>query len=328
MDRIKNARAILSLLSGIFLATAAQSATTPTDNYPDKPIRFVVGFSPGGGTDTVARVLAQKVSASLGQPIVVENRVGAGGALASETVARAAPDGYTVLFVSASFTIAPSFETLRFDPVKDFSPITLVSSAPYLVVVNPSVQANSVKELISLAKANPGKLNYASAGVGSGLHLAGELFKSMADVNIMHVPYKGAVAISDLISGTVQLSFAGIPQTIQQVKAGRLRALAVTSSSRSPILPEIPTIAESGVAGYEMVSWYGVLAPAGVPKNRIDLLSTEIRRALAEPAVREQLAREGHETRGTSPKEFSDFIKKDLEKWGQLVRSGGIEGGH
>jgi tripartite-type tricarboxylate transporter receptor subunit TctC len=326
MGKVMRAALTSCLMPALFLAAAAQAGTPQVQDYPNKPIRFVVGFSPGGGTDTVARILAQKIGTAWGQSIVVDNRPGAGGVIASELVAKAAPDGYTILFVSASFTITPSLQnSLPFDPLKDFSPVSLASSAPYLLVVHPSVKAYSVKDLISLAKAQPGKLNYASAGIGSGLHLAGELFKSMANVDIVHVPYKGAVGITDLLAGAVQLSFAGIPQTIHHVKAGRLRALAVTSSRRAAAAPEVPTIAESGVPGYEMDSWYGVLAPARVPKSRTEFLSAAIRRTLEDPDVKEKLAREGHETRGTSPGEFSDFIKKELAQWSHVVRNAGIK---
>jgi tripartite-type tricarboxylate transporter receptor subunit TctC len=313
------------MLAAALFTAAAHAGPIPGDDFPSRPIRFVVGFSPGGGTDTVARIIAQKLGSSLGQPIVVDNRPGAGGAMASEFAAKSEPDGYTILFISSSFTIAPNFQKLSFDPVKDFSPVTLVSSAPLLLVVNPKVPANSVQQLLAQAKEHPGKLNYASAGIGSGLHIAGELFKSMAHVDIVHVPYKGAVGVSDLLAGTVQMSFAGIPQTIQQVKAGQLVALAVTSAKRSPFLPDIPTIAESGVPGYDMESWYGVVAPAGVPKARLEFLSAEIRRALADPKIKEQLAREGHEVRATSPKEFADLIDSEMKKWADLVRTAGIE---
>jgi tripartite-type tricarboxylate transporter receptor subunit TctC len=313
------------ILAAVLFTAAAHAGPIPGDDFPSRPIRFVVGFSPGGGTDTVARIMAQKLGATLGQSIVVDNRPGAGGAMASEYVAKSAPDGYTILFVSSSFTIAPNFQKLSFDPIKDFSPVSLVSSAPLLLVVNPKVPVNSVQQLLDMAKARPGKLNYASAGIGSGLHIAGELFKSLAHVDIVHVPYKGAVGISDLLAGTVQMSFAGIPQTIQSVKAGQLRALAVTSAKRSPFLPDIPTIAESGVPGYDMESWYGVVAPAGLPKARLEFLSAAIRRAASDPQIKEQLAREGHEVRGSSPEQFADLIGTEMKKWSELVRTSGIE---
>jgi tripartite-type tricarboxylate transporter receptor subunit TctC len=313
------------ILAAVLCTSATHAGSIPGDNFPDRPIRIVVGFSPGGGTDTIARIIAQKLGPRVGQSIVVDNRPGAGGAMASEYTAKAAPDGYTILIVSSSLTISPNFQKQSFDPVKDFSPITEVSSAPLLLVVNPKVPADSVQQLLALARAHPGKLNYASAGIGSGLHIAGELFKSMAHVDITHVPYKGAVSVSDLLAGTVQMSFSGIPQTIQSVKAGQLRALAVTSARRSPFLPDIPTIAESGVPGYDYEQWYGVLAPAGVPQARLDYLSSEIRGVLADPQVKKQLALEGHEVQATTPAQFARLIADEMKKWKELVRTAGIE---
>ena len=307
------------------LCASAVSAADMQQGYPAKPMRFVVGFAPGGGTDTVARILAQKLGESFGQSVVVDNRAGAGGNIANELVATAAPDGYTILFVSASFAIHPSlYKKLPYDPAKDFTPVSLASSSPYLLALHPSVPARSVQELIALAKAQPGKLNYASAGTGSTLHLAAELFKSMAGVDIVHVPYKGANGITDLLAGAVQLTFAGLPQTLPHVKAGRLRGLAVTTSQRAAAIPELPTIAEAGVPGYEVDSWYGVLEPAGTPTSRIDALSNAIRAALREPDVKAKFAAQGLETRGTSPRDFGAYITREMPKWAKVVRAAGI----
>ncbi|MEI7681618.1 MAG: tripartite tricarboxylate transporter substrate binding protein [Betaproteobacteria bacterium] len=298
----------------------ACAAAEPVDVYPSRPLRFVVGFTPGGGSDLVARLLGQKLTENLGQPVVVDNRPGAGGNLANEIVVKAAPDAYSVLIASSSFTIQPAiYNNLSYKPQIDFAPVVLASSSPYLLVVHPSVPAQSVKELIVLAKAQPGKLNYASAGAGSALHLASELFKSMAGVDIVHVPYKGSNGIPDLIAGAVQVTIAGPPQTMVHVRAGRLRALAVTSSKRAAIAPQLPTIAEAGVPGYEVDSWYGALLPAASPRVRVEKLAAEINRALASTDLREKLLAQGLEPRGGSSAEFAAVIRGDIAKWTKVV---------
>jgi tripartite-type tricarboxylate transporter receptor subunit TctC len=293
--------------------------------YPDKPIRFVVGFSAGGGTDTVARILGQKMSEIFGQQIVVENRPGAGGRIASQVVAKSRPDGATILFVSAGFAIdAALYKTLSFDPIGDFAPISMAASAPYVVVVHPSVQAHTVAELIALAKRAPGTLNDASAGPGSTLDLAFQLFRSKAGVNIVEVSYQGANGIPDLISGRVQLSFAGLPQTAAFIKSGQLRALAVSTPQRSALAPDLPTVAESGLPGYAVTSWYGALAPAGTPPAIVAKLSDGIKQALADPQVRARLVANGIEPRGTSPDEFAGTIKSEIDQWKKVVKDAGI----
>ena len=300
-------------------------AADPAAAYPAKPIRFIVGFTPGGTSDVVARLLAVKLAETWAQPLVVDNRPGAGGNLAIELVARSAPDGYTLLCASSSFSIIPSLNReLSYNPIRDFAPVTLATSAPYLLVLHPAVPAQTVKELIGLAKAQPGKLNYASAGAGSTLHLAGELFKSLAGVDIVHVPYKGATGITDLIAGAVQLSFAGLPQTLPHVKAGRLKALAVTTSRRAAALPELPTIAEAGVPNYEVDPWYGVIAPAATPRAIIERLHAAFARALAAPDVREKFMLQGLESRASTPAEFAALIKNEIAKWSKVVREAGI----
>jgi tripartite-type tricarboxylate transporter receptor subunit TctC len=323
---MKNAKyAALALPFAIARATCADAAD-PAAAYPAKPIRFIVGFTPGGTSDVVARLLAQKLAETWTQPLVVDNRPGAGGNLAVEIVARSAPDGYTLLCASSSFSIIPSLiRNLSYSPTRDFAPVTLMSSAPYLLVLHPAVPAQSVKELIALAKAQPGKLNYASAGAGSTLHLAGELFKSLAGVDIVHVPYKGATGVTDLIAGAVQLSFAGLPQTLPHVKAGRLKALAVTTARRAAALPDLPTIAEAGVPGYEVDPWYGVIAPAGTPRAIIEQLNTAFARALAAPDVKEKFMLQGLEPRATTPAEFAALIEKEIAKWAKVVRDAGIK---
>jgi len=303
----------------------AEPADVPVA-YPAKPIRFIVGFTPGGTSDVVARLLSAKLAETWTQPLVVDNRPGAGGNLAVEIVARSAPDGYTLLCASSSFSIIPSLiRELSYNPLKDFAPVTLMTSAPYLLVLHPAVPAQSVKELIVLAKAQPGKLNYASAGAGSTLHLAGELFKSLAGVDIVHVPYKGATGITDLIAGAVQLSFAGVPQTLPHVKAGRLKALAVTTARRATVVPDLPTIAEAGVPGYDVDPWYGVIAPAGAPRAIIEQLNGAFARALNAPDVKEKFMLQGLEPRASTPAEFSGLIEKEIAKWSKVVRDAGIK---
>ncbi len=311
---------------GTLFAMQCAAAADPAGSYPAKPIRFIVGFTPGGTSDVVARLLAVKMAETWTQPLVVDNRPGAGGNLANEIVARSAADGYTLLCASSSFSIIPAVtRSLSYSPTKDFAPVTLASSAPYLMVLYPAVPAQSVKELIALAKAQPGKLNYASAGSGSTLHLAGELFKSLAGVDIVHVPYKGATGITDLIAGAVQLSFAGLPQTLPHVKSGRLKALAVTTLRRAAAVPDLPTIAEAGVPGYEVDPWYGVIAPAGTPRAIIDRLNAAFARALAAPDVKEKFLLQGIEPRSSTPAEFSGIIGKEIVKWSKVVRDAGIK---
>ena len=307
-------------------ALAAATPALAAELYPAKPVRFIVGFTPGGGSDMVARLLGQKLGEAWGQPVVVDNRPGAGGNLATELVVKSAADAYTVLIASSSFTIQPAlYANLSYRPVADFAPVVLASSSPYLLVVHPAVAAQSVKELIALAKAQPGKLNYASAGAGSALHLASELFKSMAGVDIVHVPYKGTNGIPDLIAGAVQMTIAGPPQTLTHVRAGRLRALAVTSSKRAGVAPQLPTIAEAGVPGYEVEAWYGALVPAATPRARVDQLAAAINRALASGDLREKLALQGLDPRGGSPAEFATVIRDYIAKWGRVVRDAGIK---
>src|SRR4051812_6122033 len=302
-------------LFAIAFTGVAQPADVSTA-YPVKPIRFIVGFTPGGTSDVVARLLALKLAQTWTQPLVVDNRPGAGGNLANEIVARSVPDGYTLLCASSSFSIIPSLNReLSYDPRKDFSPVTLASSAPYMLVLHPAVPAQTVKDLIALANAQPGKLNYASAGSGSTLHLAGELFKSLAGVDIVHVPYKGATGITDLIAGAVQLSFAGLPQTLPHVKAGRLKGLAVTTLRRAAALPELPTIAEAGVPGYDVDPWYGVIAPAGTPRAIVERLNVAFARALAAPDIKEKFMLQGIEPRASTPGEFAALIDKEIAKW-------------
>jgi tripartite-type tricarboxylate transporter receptor subunit TctC len=316
-----------SVLKACALAALALPAIAHGQIYPAKPIRMIVAYPPGGGTDIVGRVVAQKLGEALGQAVVVENRGGASGNIGTELVARAAPDGYTVLMgnVAPNAINVSLFKNLPFDPVADFAPVTLVASTPNILVVHPSTPARTVSEVIALAKAKPGTLNFASAGVGSSSHLAGELFRILAGAEIVHVPYKGAgPAMVDVLSGQVQLYFATMPAAMPHVKSGKLAAIAVTSAKRSPALPDAPTIAESGVPGYEASTWYGLLAPAHTPGAAVARLHQATVKILADAALREKLADQGFEPVGDSPGEFGAYIKSEIAKWGKVIRDAGI----
>jgi tripartite-type tricarboxylate transporter receptor subunit TctC len=297
-------------------------------DYPRRPVRLIVPFPPGGGNDTVARAVAQELAKSLGQPFVVENKPGAGGAIGAELAARAPADGYTLFLGGVgSHVVNPSLHAkLSYDPVRDFAPVTLIASAPSVLVVNPSLQAANVAEFTALAKANPGKLNYASNGNGSSAQLAAVLYESMAGVRMVHVPYKGvAAALVDVMSGEVQLMFGTLVAIIPHIRAGRLRALAVTGKRRSPLLPDVPTLAESGLPGYEAGSWYGILAPAGTPRAIVARLNEEINNAIRQPEVRGRLAAEGAEVLGGAPDDFAVHIAAELSRVKKLVRDGGLK---
>ena len=296
-------------------------------SYPERPVRAVVPFPAGGGTDILARLLLQRMSERLGANFVIDNRAGAGGTIGTEIVAKAPPDGYTILVASSSHTINPSvYKKIAYAPLRDFAPITLIASGPGLLVVHPSVPAKSVKELIALGKSKPGQLNYASAGNGTPPHLAAELFKAMAGVDFVHVPYKGNVpAFADLISGAVSLSFPTITSGLPQVRAGKLRALGVTSKQRSAVVPEVPTIAESGLPGYEASTWYGMLAPAATPAPIVAKLNRQMIDVLKLPDVREKLLAQGLEPVGNTPAEFTSIIATELVKWGKVVAAAGMK---
>jgi tripartite-type tricarboxylate transporter receptor subunit TctC len=314
-------------LKACALAALALSAATHAQVYPAKPLRMIVAYPPGGGTDIVGRMLAQKLSESLGQSVVVENRGGASGNIGTELAARAAPDGYTILMgnVAPNAINVSLFKDLPFDPVADFAPVSLVASTPNILVVHPSTPARTVKEVVALAKAKPGTLNFASAGVGSSSHLAGELFRILAGADIVHVPYKGAgPAMVDVLSGQVQLYFATMPAAMPHVKRGKLAPVAVTSARRSQALPDLPTIAESGVPGYEASTWYGVLAPAHMPSAVVARLHGDIVKILADAALHARLADQGFDPVGSSPEEFGAYIKSEILKWGKVIRDAGI----
>ena len=296
------------------------------NDYPHKPIRIVVPVAAGGGTDYTARLIGQKLSEAWGQSVIVDNRPGGAGNLGVELVAKAQPDGYTLVMPITSFPINPSlYAKLPFDTVKDFAPVVLAASAPLLLVVNPSVPAQSVKDLVALAKAKPGQMNYANSGSGTTAHLAGELFKRMAGVEIVSIAYKGGgPAVIDLIAGQVQIYFSTIPAALQQVKAGKLRALAVTSSKRVPELPDMPTVSESGLPGFEVVGWFGLFAPADTPKPVITRLNAEIIKILNAPESRERLSGHGLIPGGGTPQELGQFLQAEIAKWGKLIKETGI----
>ena len=312
----------------ILIAAVALVLSLPAaaDDYPSKPIRLVAPFAPGGPSDLLARLMAAKLTERLGQPVVVENRPGAGGSIGAAAVAKAAPDGYTLVLVSSSFSVnATLYPDLPYDTLKDFAPITLLTSAPFLLVVNAHVPAKSLRELIALAKKEPGKLNYGSGGAGSGPHIVGELFKSAAGLDIVHVPYKGTGPLkSALIAGDVQLAFGNIFAVYPAVQSGQLRAIAVTGAKRSSALPDVPTMKEAGLPEFEADGVHGLLAPAGTPAAIIEKLNRESVAVLRSPEVTKHLASEGAEPIGNTPQEYADYLKKDVEKWGRVIRGRGI----
>jgi len=326
-NRLRDIFAIV--IAGCFLGIAphAGSQTGAAASFPTKPIVFIVPFPPGGATDLVARLVGQKLRETLGQPVVIENKPGAGGNIGTAAAAKAAPNGYTLLLGSIGpFAVAPSlYKTLPFDPIRDFAPVTIAVSVNNVLVVNPSLPIKSVKDLVAAAKASPGKLNYGSSGAGATDHLAGEVFKDMAGLNLVHVPFKGGVpAMTALLSGDIQLSFATAPTVIAYVKAGKMRALAVTGAKRLGALPDVPTINEAGVKGYDVTAWYGILQPAGTPTDIVLKLNGEIGRALKSPDVSEKLNAQGLEPWVTTPEQFAARIRDDLTRWTAVVRKLGI----
>lgn len=318
-----------ALVSGVGCLLLAACTLALAQTYPTKAIRYVVPFAAGGGVDTLARVVGAKLNAAWNVPVIVENRPGAGGNIGTEHVARSAPDGYTLLMTPNSHAYNASlYSKPPYDPVKDFAPISLIATSPFLLVVHPSLPVKTVRELIALAKARPKDLAYSSGGVGGGSHLAGELFSSMAKVDMVHVAYKGiAPAVSDLVGGHVSLSFSVVPPAIPHIKTGRLRALAVSSAARSALLPELPTVAESGLKGYDAFSWYATLVPAGTPQAVINKLNSEIVRSVQAPDVKAKLAGIGLEVKTSSPEEFAQFMINDWKVWEKVIRSLGIRVG-
>lgn len=315
-------------LCTLLVAVAAFSGEAPAQ-YPARPIRMVIGFAPGGGTDIVGRILAQKLSEALGQQVLPDNRGGAAGQIGTEIVAKAPPDGYTVLMAHiAALSILPSLVSkLPYDPEKDFAPVSLVAIGPNLLVVHPSLPVKTVKDLIALAKARPGQLQFASPGAGSVQHLAGELLKLTARIDMLHVPYKGSgQSIVDLVAGQVHLNFDSVPPVLPHVKSGRLRPVAVTSEKRFSLLPDIPTMIEGGVPGYDMSTWWGLVVPAGgASKQVVARLHAETAKILSQPEVREKIASVGAETVGNSPEDFAAFIRSERVKYAEIVKSASIK---
>lgn len=327
--RIRITRTLLAcgMALPFLLGVPAHSAEDGA-KYPSKAIRFIVPFPPGGGNDTIARLVGQQMAASFGQQVTIDNRPGAAGALGAQIAATSPADGYTIFLAGVgSHGLNPNLtKKPLYDPVKDFDAISLIASAPLLVVVHPSLPVKSVKDLIALAKTKPGSINYASNGTGGSSHMAVELFDMMAGTKMMHIPYKGlAPALTELMSGEVQVMFSSAVAMLPQVKAGRLRAIAMTGSKRSAAIPDVPTVAETGLKGYETGSWYGVAAPVGTPKYAIDKLSTEIIRITKSPQVTNKLVEEAVIPVGSTPAEFSAYIKSEIARWGKVIKQAKIE---
>jgi tripartite-type tricarboxylate transporter receptor subunit TctC len=294
--------------------------------YPAKPVRIVVPFAPGGGSDFTGRLIATKLSERLGSPFIVENRPGAGGNLGAGEVVKAAPDGYTLLLISASYTVNPSVYKLTFDPVNDITPVIQISGGPYVVAVHPSVKANTLAEFVELAKKQPEKLAYGTSGNGSIMHVASEYFLDAAKIKVLHVPYKGTgPALQDTIGGQVQLVFGAIPATLPHVKAGRLRALAVTTSKRVAAAPDLPTVAESGYPGYEVTNWHGLVGPKGLPKDVVERLNREINALVQSDDMKKHMEAEGLEPAGGSPARFGEILKSEAARWAKVVKQAGIK---
>ena len=319
-----------ALVFAAALALGIVYSSHAAQGFPSRPVRFVVPFAPGGSTDTLARAIGQKLSDYLGEQVVVDNRPGANGDIGMQLVARAAPDGYTVVLgYIANLGIGPSlYEKMPYDPVRDFAPITHVAGASNILVVHPSVPAKDFKGFIAYAKANPGQVNFASAGVASVGHLTGELINNLAGINMVHVPYKGSgQAITDLVGGHVKVMISGMASTLPHVRTGKLRGLATTGAKRTPATPDIPTIAESGFPGFEASSWFGVLAPAGTPKPVISRLHGDIVKALQQPDVRQRLENVGFEIVGSTPEAFAAYIRSEIRKWEKVVKASGAKPG-
>jgi hypothetical protein len=319
-------KTLASLAALVVAALPLAPAAAQGYPNPSKPIKIVVPTSPAGGNDAMARIIAQKLNERLKQPVIVENKAGANGAIGTEFVAKAAPDGYTILFgYIATHGINPGLSKVPYDPVKDFAPIAEVAEAQGVLVVTPSLDAKSVKELIALAKAKPGKLNYASAGNGTAPHIAGELFKQLTGTDLLHVPYKGSgPAVTDTLAGNTQLMFPSLVAATGHIKSGKLRALAVTGRKRSPLFPELPTIAEAGVAGFEVVQWYGLFAPAKTPKEIVEKLNREVVAVMKDPDTVKRFAAQGADAVAGSPDELGKLVQSELAKWSKFLKEAKI----
>jgi tripartite-type tricarboxylate transporter receptor subunit TctC len=310
----------LMFLSGTGVATAA-------DTYPSRPIKVIVSYPAGGANDIIARTIGDELSKDLGQPVVIENKTGAAGTVGADAAAKSAPDGYTLFMAAGAHALAPSLrKNLTYDIVKDFRPISLAARGTYMLVVHPSVKATTVKELIALAKANPGKLNYGSSGVGAPPHLAGVMFQKMTGTKLTHIPYRGDTpVITDILAGQIQLTFISPGPVLPHVRAGKLRALAITSAKRSSVLPDVPTLDEAGLKGYALGTWWGLLAPAGTPTPIIDRLAKAMAKATSNPAVKSRFAKLAYEAYGNSPAEFAAFIKKEVARYAEIAKAAGVQ---
>ncbi len=322
------ARLLVIALAALPGAASAQTAATGAgQSHPTRAVRMIVPFAEGGSTDIVGRTVAQKLSEMWGQPVVVDNRPGGGTVIGTEIVARAPADGYTLLVTPAPFTINPSLlAKLPYDALGDFTPITLINTTPLVVVLNPSVPAKSIKELIALAKARPGKLNFGSSGTGGSNHLAGELFNAMAGVKMVHIPYKGnAPALTDLVGGHVDVVFNGLTSALALIKGGKLRALAVTSRERSGVLPELPTVSEIGLKGFEAVAWNGLSAPARTPGDVVAKINADVLKIVKAPELRERLKAEGSDAVGNTPEQYAAFLREEIAKWAKVIKFAGVK---
>jgi tripartite-type tricarboxylate transporter receptor subunit TctC len=317
--------AMQCVVTALLAATTGASLAEEAASYPAKPIRLIIALAPGGGVDTSGRLLGQKFTEAWGQQVVAENRAGAGGTIATELVARAAPDGYTLLMQSMSHAITPALYKLPYDSIRDFAPVSLFVQSPSVLAVHPSLPVKSVKELIAFARPRPNEILFSSSGSGSGQHLAMELLNRLAGLQLVHVPYKGtAPSILDLVAGRVSITSASAISTMPHVRSGKLRALAVSSAKRSPSVPELPTVAEAGVPGFAVDQWYALFAPAGTPKEVVAKLYGEVAKTVANQQTRERLLSMGLDPVGMSPDEFTPYVKAETEKWGKLVREAGI----
>jgi tripartite-type tricarboxylate transporter receptor subunit TctC len=314
-------RLVAALL--LFLASALAGA----QDWPSRPFRLILPFPPGGGTDILGRLIAERLSASLGQPVVTENRGGAGGNVGAEAAARSAPDGYTIVLVAPSLAISPTlYSKINYDPVKDFAPVSLVATVPNVMITQPSLPAENLQEFIAYARSRPGALNFGSGGAGTANHLAGELFNIVTGTKLVHVPYKGVnLAMQDVLAGNVHLVFIGIPAAAPHIKAGKLRALALVASQRSGALPDVPTVAEAGLRDFEVTTWYGVLAPAGTPRSIVVRLNAELVKIMHSSELKERLAATGTEPLTSTPEEFAAYIKREIAKWGDVIRKSGAK---
>lgn len=313
-------------IAALLVLSGAAVAPLDAQTFPNKPIRLILPFQPGGTTDIIGRIIGAKFAERFGQPVVPENRPGAGSNLGIELAAKARPDGYTIVLTSPALTVSPGlYKKLNYDPVRDLAPISMVVEGHYVLVIRPALPIKSLKELVEYAKANPGKLNYGSGGIGTAPHLAGELFKSLAKINIVHVPYKGAnLAMIGMMGGEIDMVVIGITNAVAQIQAGKVRGLAVLSSARVPSLPDVPTASQAGIDHFEVTSWYGLLAPAETPRDIVNRLNAEWVKIAAEADTKEKMQKAGFETVSGTPEQFAEFIKKDIVRWGKVIKDANL----